>query len=116
MKKQQESEIKKLLSEFISPDKMGDIFTKIQSILEDNNVSDFTRYGSFCIGDEVVIQEDRNPIISYDGNPEGFPISFYGKSGIIQSFDKKTMSQKNVFVLVDGEMISGHISKVKKIK
>ena len=116
MKKHQESEIKKLLSEFVSPDRMGDIFTKIQSILEDNDVSDFTRYGSFCIGDEVVIQEDKNPIISYDGNPEGFPISSYGKSGIIQSFDKKTMSQKNVFVLVDGEVTRDHLSKVKKIK
>lgn len=116
MKENQESEIKKLLSEFISPDKMGDIFNKIQSILEDSDVSDFTRYGSFSVGDEVVIQEDKNPIISYDGNPEGFPISSYGKSGIIQSFDKKTMSQKNVFVLVDGELISGHMSKIKKNK
>ena len=114
MKKYQEVEIKKLLERYVASSDVDSIFLEIDNIIKDEVEVDNSKFGSYSVGDRVVIQEDKNPIISYDGAPEGFPIDSYGKIGVIQSFDKKTMGQKNVFVLVDGMVISGHISKIKK--
>lgn len=117
MNKNQKLKIKEAIEKYVtglrSP---SELFDSINIILNEEDISNNKKFGNFSVGDSIIIQEDRNPIISYDGKPEGFPVEIYGKTGVIQSFDKKTMSQKNVFVMVDDHIYSGHISKIKKEK
>ena len=110
-----EIQIKKLLSQKLSAEDSNDILSSIKSILEDEVSEEVTSFKNFSINDNVVIMEDKNPILSYDGQPEGFPPSVYGQQGVIIKFDTKTMSQKNVAVRVNGDVFMGHISKIKKV-
>lgn len=109
------NKIKELLYKY-GVQQVDKLLQEIDDILSDKIIENELVYQGFNIGDKVIISKIKNVIISYDGKPEGFSEEDIGKVGIIVKFDKKTMSQKNVFVDVDGVILCGDYLSLSKIK
>lgn len=73
-------------------------------------------FQGFSKGEKVMISPPCTPqIISYGGAREGFPANTVGKTGLISSFDRKTLSLKTVCITIDGQSYWGNHSEIKKV-
>lgn len=107
---------KKQIAKILNTNINSEIIQNIEDILNDKiSEEDNNSFRGFKIGDIVKIDKVKNIIISYDGKPEGFSEDDIGKIGKIVKFDKKTMSQKNVFIDIDGEIFVGDYQSLKHV-